>query len=95
MLAITRLWQTRSGTSDCCPAEQGAQTAAAKQPAASSCCPSESAAVAEPRRRFDYMLWGSAVLVTLGYVAHLLFGGSGEHSQLAHFASGTYELMNS
>ncbi len=41
------------------------------------------------------MLWSSAALVTIGYLAHLLFNGSGEtHSSLAHFAAGTYELMN-
>ena len=40
------------------------------------------------------MLWGSAALVSLGYVGHLLMGESGDHSQLAHFASGTFELMN-
>ncbi len=60
-----------------------------------SCCPRKAAGMAA-RRRIDWMLWGSAAVVAVGYLGHLLFGpgeGAG-HDALGHFASGTYELMN-
>ena len=43
------------------------------------------------------MLWGSGILVGLGYAWHLYAGTTdhaGAHSALAHFAAGTFELMN-
>ena len=56
---------------------------------APACCPSAQ----QSRRRIDLMLWGSAVLVTLGYIGHLVWGG-GSHSAFGHFAAGVFELMN-
>ncbi len=45
------------------------------------------------------MLWGSAVLVALGYLIYAVFGGektssAAHHSAVMHYAAGTFELMN-
>jgi uncharacterized membrane protein YraQ (UPF0718 family) len=41
------------------------------------------------------MLWGSAMVVAAGYAGHLMLGSAEhQHGALAHFAGGTYELMN-
>ena len=45
------------------------------------------------KRKFDWLLWGSLILVALGYIGHLFF----HHSlpgQAAHFCHGVFELMN-
>ncbi|MGI9425265.1 MAG: permease [Hyphomicrobiaceae bacterium] len=89
-----RIWQAKDNAPACCPPKETAKPASPQLEIATSCCDTAPAAAAQPRRRVDYMLWGSAVLVALGYGAHLLFGAADDHSQLAHFASGTYELMN-
>ncbi len=60
--------------------------------AASACCPP--AQTTSGRRRIDWLLWGSAVLVALGYFGHLIFGTVGDHSVVGHFAAGAFELMN-
>lgn len=56
------------------------------------CCAPPAAAAG--RRRVDWMLWGSVIVIVAGYGGHLLAGASADHSSLAHFAAGTYELMN-
>ncbi|MBV6634014.1 MAG: permease [Alphaproteobacteria bacterium] len=60
------------------------------------CCPKKAAGpptLWQRVRAFDWMLWGSAVLVVAGYITFLL---SPEHSHgaLHHYAHGVFELMN-
>ena len=69
------------------------RTAQANTTAVPSCC-APADATAGGRRRFDWMLWGSGAFVAVGYLAHLTMFDSSDHSQMAHFASGTFELMN-
>lgn len=55
---------------------------------ASACCPSTE------KRRIDWLLWGSASIVVVAYIAHL----AGLHALLPaaahHFTSGVFEFMN-
>lgn len=79
----------------CCGSEaQGAKPEAASS--ASSCCgpsteSSEDSCCATPS--FDWMLWGSAILVAIGYIAYLsgLAGSSGWSHTAAH---SVFELIN-
>ena len=78
-----------AGHTSCCEPE----------PAITSSCCDQTSDQDGARRRIDWMLWGSALVVAIGYIGHLAFGpGSGqheaEHNPLAHFAGGTFELMN-
>lgn len=56
----------------------------------SSCCGSSGGG---SKRKFDWLLWGSLVLVMAGYIGHWFM-----HDQLpaqaAHFSHGVFELMN-
>lgn len=60
----------------------------------SSCCPSPTPSQDDTRKtRFDFLLWGSLLLVALGYAAHLTLGGAlGPYA--AEYAHATYTLMN-
>ena len=49
-----------------------------------SCC--------SPKRRFDWLLWGSGSIVAIAYAWHLLAGTS--HSGIGHFSAGAFELIN-
>ncbi|MEM7777617.1 MAG: permease [Pseudomonadota bacterium] len=40
------------------------------------------------------MLWGSGSIVVVAYLWHLTFSSPSDHSTLAHFAAGAFELMN-
>ncbi len=88
-MEATKPTNALSRASSCCPEEQPPSAADL------SCCPSSGAAAQPAKRRVDWMLWGSAAAVALGYAGHLLAGSAaGEHGALAHFAGGTFELMN-
>ena len=87
---------------NCCG---GAQVAAAKPSPSrvqSPCCGGADASRGSSWwRRVDWMLWISAVVVAVGYSWHLFTGhahtaeiGEAGHSMVAHFAAGTFELMN-
>ncbi len=45
-----------------------------------------------PRRKLDWLLWGSGTLVSAAYIWHLIAGAV--HSPLGHFTHGAFELMN-
>ena len=70
------------GTPSCC--------APAAVPAASCCGTPEQVGW----RRFDYLTWGSAAAIAVGYAGHFLFGEAFGHGVLGRFAHGTVELMN-
>lgn len=79
---------------DSCCGDGGAVTAAPRSDRVASCCaPAENEHVSG-RRRLDWMLWGSGIVVAVGYIGHLVLGSDDQHGALAHFASGSYELMN-
>ncbi|MEM1299367.1 MAG: permease [Pseudomonadota bacterium] len=67
---------------------------------AGSCCPPAAkprqtaceASCGSTRPRTDWMLWGSAGLVSFGYLWHVLFGAHAH--ALDHFAAGAFELFN-
>ena len=71
--------QAKPAAPSCCPTEA---------PVASGCCPSESA-----KPRPDWLLWGSALLVAVGYATYLLAPADMPH-WLHHYAEGSFELMN-
>lgn len=66
----------------CCASQKPAK------PAASSCCPTGSA-----KPRPDWLLWGSVLLVGLGYSLYLL-APANLPGWLHHYAEGSFELMN-
>ncbi|MGI9409714.1 MAG: permease [Hyphomicrobiaceae bacterium] len=69
-----------------------AAAAAADTPA---CCGGGPPAVAaNGRRRIDWMLWSSGIVVAVAYSAHVLTGSTTEHGAWAHFAAGAHEMMN-
>lgn len=59
----------------------------AKEEPTSSCC--------APKRRFDWIFWGSAVIVVVAYLGHLFFHAQlGMVTRLGSFTHGVFELMN-
>lgn len=80
-------------TSPCCASKKQAappppDSCCAPKPAAASCCPSD-----QPASRPDWFMWGSALLVALGYATYLLAPADMPH-WLHHYAEGSFELMN-
>jgi uncharacterized membrane protein YraQ (UPF0718 family) len=65
----------------------------APAPAVDECCGPPTQA-ADGRRRIDWMLWGSAAMVAVGYLSYLAFGTPLMATPVGAFAHGTYELMN-
>lgn len=71
----------------------------ATKPAATSCCPTPPAASASccpddiAKSRPDWLLWGSLVLVGLGYGLHLVAPAS-MSGWLHHYSEGSFELLN-
>ena len=61
---------------------------------ASGCCGDASSAGLNARRRVDWMLWGSATCVALGYLSYLFAGHTETHTALGHFSHGVFEMMN-
>ena len=48
-----------------------------------------------PKRKLDWLLWGSLVVVAVGYFGHLLFHDALQEMRfVGAFAQGTFELMN-
>ncbi|MBT8043738.1 MAG: permease [Verrucomicrobiae bacterium] len=45
------------------------------------------------KKKIDWLLWGSLVLVVAGYLGHLFLNDM-LHVQAAHFCAGVFELMN-
>lgn len=72
----------KSAASSCCPTEA---------PASSVCCPSDSGKTGKPRP--DWLLWGSVLLVAIGYCLYLL-APTNLPGWLHHYAAGSFELMN-
>lgn len=74
-----------AATSSCCAPKPAAHTG---HDEAGGCCDTDS------RPRFDWILWGSALLVSVGYLTH----ATGIATQLPmwfhHYAVGSFELMN-
>lgn len=66
------------------------------------CCQPEPEPATDPdccgdgtKKRFDYLLWGSAGLVALGYLAHLFFSQQlAGTAFLEAFTTGVFDLMN-
>ena len=80
-------------TSPCCASSKQSappppDSCCAPKPAAASCCPSD-----QPASRPDWFMWGSALLVALGYATYLLAPADMPH-WLHHYAEGSFELMN-
>ena len=93
MSTVEKITPALSRADDCCDST-AARAGSPPQNDLTSCCGPGDAAATTTRRRIDWMLWGSASLVTIGYVGHLTIGSGDHHSALAHFANGTFELMN-
>lgn len=93
MSTIDKTTPSLSRVDDCCGAPATVPVAPAPG-RAELCCGPADAAVPRARRRVDWMLLGSAGFVAIGYFGHLVAGSADQHGALAHFASGTFELMN-
>jgi uncharacterized membrane protein YraQ (UPF0718 family) len=73
--------------SDCCKPEPVVTTTPA-------CCASQPPTPVQ-KSRPDYLLWGSASIVAVGYLIHLLVGGQPALPEwLTVMSSGAYELIN-
>ena len=73
--------------SDCCKPEPVVTTTPA-------CCASQPPTPVQ-KSRPDYLLWGSASIVAVGYLIHLLVGGQSALPEwLTVMSSGAYELIN-
>jgi len=73
--------------SDCCKPEPVVTTTPA-------CCASQPPTPVQ-KSRPDYLLWGSASIVAVGYLIHLLVGGQPALPEwLTVMSSGAYELVN-
>ena len=73
--------------SDCCKPEPVVTTTPA-------CCASQPPTPVQ-KSRLDYLLWGSASIVAVGYLIHLLVGGQPALPEwLTVMSSGAYELIN-
>ncbi len=72
---------------NCCASQDSQSQAQAETVHEDSCC--------HPKRKIDWLLWGSLIVVATGYCAHLFF-----HARLMEvpfagpFAHGVFELMN-
>jgi uncharacterized membrane protein YraQ (UPF0718 family) len=82
--------------SDCCSSEKPSSDHNRK----SSCCGSsepeeKKSSCCSPKRKIDWLLWGSLGIITLAYVGHLIFHSSlQEIAYLGTFTHGSFELMN-
>ncbi len=73
---------SQTADSSCCPTET---------PADNGCCPSDGGKSGKPRP--DWLLWGSLLLVALGYSLYLL-APADLPGWLHHYAEGSFELIN-
>ena len=82
--------------SACCDGEAApvSDVGLARKNQSSACCGDTPNAGATARRRIDWMLWGSAAFVAVGYLSYLLAGPTETHSALGHFNHGVFEMMN-
>lgn len=85
----------QDSASSCCSSapktapEQSSCCAPGKPEATSSgCCPTDSS------RKFDWLLWGSATAVTLGYLIALFIDRTQDHSPLSHLTGSIFDLIN-
>ena len=82
--------------SACCDGEAApaSDVELARENQSSACCGDTPNSGETTRRRIDWMLWGSAAFVAVGYLSYLLAGPTETHSALGHFNHGVFEMMN-
>lgn len=77
--------------SDCCSEKESTCCSTGKQPPAACCDATDSCCGPSPRKRFDFLLWGSLALFAAGAAVHLT--GMAVPGWLHVFGHTCYELM--